>query len=121
MNDELHKGLLPQNQDEKVLDPSNLDAERHAYLKEFEKSLETDNQSALKRLALELSPGDLSETLRPLSVEDTAKILCVLPPDPLAEVLAEIDKRSMSALFTLLDIDESRTSSKKCLLMRQLM
>jgi len=106
MNDELHKGLLPQNQDEKVLDPSNLDAERHAYLKEFEKSLETDNQSALKRLALELSPGDLSETLRPLSVEDTAKILRVLPPDPLAEVLAEIDKRSMSALFTLLDIDE---------------
>jgi magnesium transporter len=92
--------------DELVLDPTNLEAERHALELKFEQLLEQDDTESLRELALGLSPGDLSEVLRPMSVEDTARILRMLPPDPLAEVLSEIDNRSQSALFTLLDIDE---------------
>ncbi len=92
--------------EERVLDPSNLDAERHALLLRFGDLLAADDREKIKALALELSPGDLSEVLRPLSVEDTARVLRLLPPDPLAEVLGEIDNRSLDALFTLLDIDE---------------
>ncbi|MCK9996014.1 MAG: magnesium transporter [Candidatus Krumholzibacteria bacterium] len=92
--------------DEMVLDPTNLDAERHALELKFEELVGEDDSGALRELALGLSPGDLSEILRPLSVEDTSRILRMLPPDPLAEVLSEIDNRSQSALFALLDIDE---------------
>lgn len=89
-----------------VLDPSNLDAEHHALEQKFQKLLLDGDEDAIRELAQQLSPGDLSEVLRPLSVPDTALILRLLPPDPLAEVLAEIDNRSLSALFTLLDVDE---------------
>jgi len=92
--------------DDLVLDPSNLDAERHALELKFEQLLERNDTGSLRDLAMGLSPGDLSEVLRPMSVEDTARILRTLPPDPLAEVLSEIDNRSQTALFTLLDIDE---------------
>jgi len=92
--------------DEMVLDPTNLDAERHALELKFGWLLAEDDSGPLRELAMGLSPGDLSEVLRPMNVEDTAKILRTLPADPLAEVLSEIDNRSQSALFTLLDIDE---------------
>jgi magnesium transporter len=92
--------------DDRVLDPSNLEAEHHALELRFRELLEGENDPAMRALALELSPGDLSEVLRPLSVEDTTRILRLLPPDPLAEVLSEIDNRSLDALFTLLDVDE---------------
>ncbi len=89
-----------------ILDPSNLEAERHALELKFEGLLTADDTDSLRELASGLSPGDLSEILRPMSVEDTSRILRMLPPDPLAEVLSEIDNRSLGALFTLLDIDE---------------
>jgi magnesium transporter len=92
--------------DEMVLDPTNLDAERHALELKFEELLGEDDTGSLRDLAIGLNPGDLSEVLRPMSVVDTARILQTLPPDPLAEVLSEIDNRSQSALFTLLDIAE---------------
>ena len=91
--------------DERMLDPSNLEAEHHAIEKRFETLLDSGDEEEISRLALELSPGDLSEILRPLSVEDTARILRLLPPDPLAEVLSEIDNRSLGTLFQLLDND----------------
>lgn len=99
------KPTLDRHED-RTLDPSNLDAEHHALERQFQDLLEEGNDKKILALATELSPGDLSEVLRPLSVPDTALILRLLPPDPLAEVLAEIDNRSLSALFTLLDIDE---------------
>ena len=92
--------------EERILDPSNLEAERHSVMLAFEDLLATDDDQAIQDLATELSPGDLSEILRPLSVGDTTRILRLLPPDPLAEVLSEIDNRSLSTLFTLLDNDE---------------
>nr|MEE4267994.1 magnesium transporter [Candidatus Krumholzibacteria bacterium] len=92
--------------EDRVLDPSNLDAEHHALERQFVELLDLGDEERIRALATELSPGDLSEVLRPLSVPDTAMILRLLPQDPLAEVLAEIDNRSLSALFTLLDIDE---------------
>ena len=92
--------------EERVLDPTNLEAERHALELQFVELLGQDADDAIRELALALSPGDLSEVLRPLSVEDTTQILKLLPPDPMAEVLAEIDNRSLSVLFTLLDVDE---------------
>lgn len=96
----------PERPEERVLDPSNLDAERHSLVLRFEELLESDNEAGAAELAAELSPGDLSEVLRPLSVDATTRILRLLPPDPLAEVLSEIDNRSLSTLFTLLDKDE---------------
>ncbi len=92
--------------DEMVLDPTNLDAERHALELKFGQLLARDDSASLRDLAMGLSPGDLSEILRPMNVENTARILQMLPADPLAEVLSEIDNRSLSTLFTLLDIDE---------------
>jgi magnesium transporter len=89
--------------EERVLDPSNLDAERHSLMLRFEELLAADDEEAVRELATGLSPGDLSEIMRPLSVDDTTSILRLLPPDPLAEVLSEIDNRSLSTLFTLLD------------------
>ncbi len=92
--------------DERVLDPSNLEAEHHALEVRFAELLEAGDDEGVRTLALELSPGDLSEALRPLSVEETARVLRVLPADPLAEVLSEIDNRSLSVLFTLLGVEE---------------
>ena len=77
----------------------------HALEKRFEALLEEGDDEEIARLAAELSPGDLSEILRPLSFDGTARILRLLPPDPLAEVLAEIDNRSLGTLFQLLDVD----------------
>lgn len=91
--------------EERFLDPSNLDAERQEYVRQFERLLEAGDEEALSALAGELSPGDLSEVLRPFGREHTAAILRRLPPDKLPEVLAEIDKRSVGALFDLLDVD----------------
>ncbi|MBM4132098.1 magnesium transporter, partial [bacterium] len=92
-------------QDERVLDPANLDAERRALGERFVALLEDGREDEIRALADELSPGDLAEILRPLDVADTARILRLLPPDPVAEVLLEIDNRSLTALLTLLDVD----------------
>lgn len=94
-----------ESSEERMLDPSNLEAEHHAIEKRFETLLDSGDETEISKLALELSPGDLSEILRPLSVEDTARILRLLPPDPMAEVLSEIDNRSLGTLFKLLDND----------------
>lgn len=91
--------------DERMLDPANLDAERQALGLRFVALLDGGRDDEVRALADELSPGDLSEILRPLEVADTARILRLLPPDPVAEVLLEIDNRSLTALLTLLDVD----------------
>ena len=91
--------------DERVLDPANLDAERQALGQRLVGLLEGGLEDEVRALAAELSPGDLSEILRPLAVADTARILRLLPPDPVSEVLLEIDNRSLTALLTLLDVD----------------
>lgn len=102
MSDEI---LRPRDQ-ERILDPSNLDNERFQIAQRFEELLEAEDDAGIAALASELSPGDISEILRPFSVPDTVRILCQLQPEPLADVLAEIDARSTSAFFTLLDHDE---------------
>ncbi len=100
-------GIDPgEKHEELVLDPGNLDAERQALGQRFVSLVESGDEEAIRELAHTLSPGDLAEILRPLSVPDTACILRLLPADPVAEVLLEIDNRSLSALFTLLDVDE---------------
>lgn len=91
--------------DERVLDPSNLDAARHQVRRDLLDLLEAGNEDAVRTLALSLSCGDLAEVVRPLDFDDTAAVLRTLPPDPLADVLGEIDNRSLSALFDLLDVD----------------
>ncbi len=91
--------------DDRVLDPGNLDAEHHALELQFRDLMFAGDDRGVRELALALSPGDLSEVLRPLNVEDTTRILQNLPADHLAEVLSEIDNRSLSVLFSLLDID----------------
>ncbi|MGD9547026.1 MAG: magnesium transporter [Candidatus Krumholzibacteriia bacterium] len=106
MTDEIRDPESESRSDERLLDPGNLDAERHALGLRMLELLAGGRAEEVRDLCLELSPGDLSEILRPLGVEETASILRTLPPDPLAEVLGEIDNRSLSALFTLLDIDE---------------
>ncbi|MEN8007174.1 MAG: magnesium transporter, partial [Candidatus Krumholzibacteriota bacterium] len=106
MTDRFPDSPDPAKPDDLVLNPANLDAERHALELKFGDLLVADDTGSLRELAMGLNPGDLSEVLRPMNVEDTARILRMLPPDPLAEVLSEIDNRSLSALFTLLDIDE---------------
>ncbi len=105
MTDKMPDSPDLEKHEEVVIDPTNLEAERHAQLLKFRELLAVDDDASLLDLALGLNPGDLSEILRPMSVEDTAHILRLLPPDPLAEVLSEIDNRSLSVLFTLLDID----------------
>ncbi|MFT5234501.1 MAG: magnesium transporter [Candidatus Krumholzibacteriia bacterium] len=105
MTDKMNDQIADEAQDERVLDPANLDAEHHALERKFTELLKKDDDGGVRELALELSPGDLSEILRPLSVEDTTRILKVLPADHLADVLSEIDNRSLSVLFELLDVD----------------
>ncbi len=91
--------------DERILDPSNLDLARHEVRKNMLTLLEAGDEAAVRELALSLSCGDLAEVVRPLDFDDTAAVLRTLPPDPLADVLGEIDNRSLSALFDLLDVD----------------
>ena len=98
-------GREDERPDERVLDPANLDAERQVLGQRFVTLLEGGLEEEVRTLAAELSPGDLSEILRPLDVADTARILRLLPPDPVSEVLLEIDNRSLNALLTLLDVD----------------
>ena len=97
---------LRTREQERILDPSNLDAERYRYAERFTELIEAGDDAGITALASQLSPGDLSEILRPISVAETVKVLCQLSPEPLADVLAEIDNRSTSAFFTLLDHDE---------------
>lgn len=106
MNDRRADDDARTREPERLLDPSNLDSERYQYVLRFEELLEAGDDAGLATLAEQLSPGDLSEVLRPFSVEDTVRVLGQLAPVPLAEVLAEIDARSTSAFFTLLDHDE---------------
>ena len=106
MTDRENDAAETERPDERVLDPTNLDAERHAMRQRLLQLLEAGDEAAVRELSLTLSPGDLSEVLRPLNFEETAAVLRTLPPDPLAEVLGEIDNRSLSALFALLDVDE---------------
>ena len=106
MTDSRHDTSGPERAPERILDPSNLEAERHALEVTFGDLLAGDDDDAIRALALDLSPGDLSEVLRPLSVEDTSRILRLLPPDHLSEVLTEIDNRSLAVLFELLEVDE---------------
>ena len=73
--------------EERFLDPANLEAERHQYSQLLVQLLEAGDWTELTRVAGELSPGDLSEVLRPLKVEDTARILRLLPADAVADVL----------------------------------
>ncbi|MBD3222880.1 magnesium transporter [bacterium] len=96
----------PVRDQERNLDPSNLESERYQYARRFEDLLAEDDDDALSQLARELSPADLSEILRPFSAEDTVRVLRQLAPEPLADVLAEIDARSTTAFFLLLDHDE---------------
>lgn len=105
MNDPRQDDAGRPREQERILDPSNLDSERYSYVLRFEELLEAGDDDALAVLARELSPGDLSEILRPFSAEDTVRVLRQLKPEPLADVLAEIDARSTSAFFTLLDHD----------------
>ena len=106
MSETIQPGRYDERPDERVLDPTNLEAEHHALELRFRDLLQSEEDDHVRELALELSAGDLAEVLRPLGVEETARVLRTLPPDPLAEVLSEIDNRSLGALFTLLDIDE---------------
>ena len=78
-------------------------AERYHAL--FEALLAEGREVELAARAVEFSPGDLSEIVRPLSVEDTARLITLLPPDMAADLLAEIDKRSVTAVMQLMDID----------------
>ncbi len=92
-------------QDDHHLDPSNLEEQWHAYSERFERLLLEEDDVALAAVAAELSPGDLSEVVRPLSVDDTAHVIQLLPRDLASDVLAEIDKRSVTALMQLLTIE----------------
>jgi len=92
--------------EERFLDPANLEAQRHQFSDQLQRLLDAGDDVEASRIAAELSPGDLSEVLRPLSVSDTARVLKLLSADKVADVLAEIDNRSLSGLFALLNIDE---------------
>ena len=99
------EGAADERPDERLLDPTDLDNARHEVRRGLLGLLEAGDEAGVRDLALSLSPGDLSEILRPLDFDDTAAVLRTLPPDPLADVLGEIDNRSLSALFDLLDVD----------------
>ncbi|MBU0741002.1 magnesium transporter [bacterium] len=94
-----------ESQDDRYLDPSNLEEQWHEYSELFAGLLRDNDNAALAAVAAELSPGDLSEVVRPLSVDDTARVIQLLPTDLASDVLAEIDKRSVTALMELLTIE----------------
>jgi magnesium transporter len=100
----LEPTALPAAED-RHLDAANLEAQWHEYSRLFDSLIERGEEDELARLAAELSTGDLSEIVRPLSVDDTAKVLLMLPPEEAADLLAEIDKRSVDAVVELLDIE----------------
>ena len=106
MSDHINDDGLDIREQDLVLDPSNLEAERHQVAQRLSELLDSGDDDQLARTAGELSPGDLSEILRPFSVADTVRVLRQLDADLLADVLSEIDNRSTSAFFTLLDHDE---------------
>ena len=68
--------------EETLLDASKLEEQWHQYAELFERLLRDDEREELRRTAAALSPGDLSESLRYLGVDDTARVLQLLPPDP---------------------------------------
>jgi len=88
---------------DRILDPSNLEAERYQVAQRLNEAIASGDDATVGQLAGELSAGDLSEILRPFPVADTIHVLRQLQPAFLAEVLAEIDNRSTSAFLTLLD------------------
>ncbi len=90
---------------EHYFDPSHLEEEWEAYTEHFYQLLRQGKDAEVARIAEELTPGDLSEIIRPLSVEDTARIIQLLPTDVAADVLAEIDERNLPGLLELLDIE----------------
>lgn len=106
MTDQRPPELSEARDPERILDPSNLDAERYQFATRFAELIDAADDEGIAALAAQLSPGDLSEILRPFAAEDTVRVLRQLSPEPLADVLAEIDNRSTSAFFTLLDHDE---------------
>jgi len=103
MHDELNKNGTAQ--DEPFLDPAKLSEQWHEYSVRFESLLDKDQDEELIRTALDLAPGDLSEIVRPLSVDDTARFIQMLPLDVAADVLAEIDHRSRDAFMQLMSFD----------------
>jgi magnesium transporter len=106
VNEPLNPDTDNTRHDERFLDPANLEAERHQYSELLQVLLVQGDVERVAHVAAELSPGDLSEVLRPLSVADTAQVLKLLSIEKVADVLAEIDNRSLSALFALLNVDE---------------
>lgn len=104
----MHDELRPdpaQGQDDPFLDPANLSEQWHGYSVRFEELLREDRIDELAATAVELAPGDLSEIVRPLSVDDTARVIQLLPLELASEVLAEIDRRSVDAVVQLLSVD----------------
>ena len=91
--------------EEHTFDPANLEQEWHVWSERFAELLDRGAESELADLAAEMAPGDLSEIVRPLSVDDTARVIQLLPQDLASDVLAEIDKRSVDALMQLLTIE----------------
>ncbi len=91
--------------EELAFDPANLEQEWHDWSERFEDLLEAGAESELADLAAEMAPGDLSEIVRPLDFDDTARVIQLLPRDLASDVLAEIDKRSVDALMQLLTVD----------------
>ena len=94
-----------QEEEEHRLDPARLELEWQAYTERFRDLLEHGRDRELGELAAELTPGDLSEIIRPLNVEETARVIQQLPTDLAADLLAEIDERDLPALLQLLDIE----------------
>lgn len=103
MSEQGFESQLDERESDRVLDPSNLDVERHQCAQRLAELLAANDDAGLAELAGGLSAGDLSEILRPFSTADTVHVLRQLKPAFLAEVLAEIDNRSTSAFLTLLD------------------
>jgi len=91
--------------EEHRFDPSHLEREWFAYTERFLDLLRQGRDEEVGRLAAELTPGDLSEIIRPLSVEETARVIQQLPTDLAADVLTEIDERNLPGLLELLDIE----------------
>ncbi len=103
MHDELNSEGMAQ--DEPFLDPAKLSEQWHQYGVRFEALLHDGQDEELASAAAELAPGDLSEIVRPLSVDDTARFIQLLPLELAADVLVEIDRRSRDAFMQLMSDD----------------